>query len=52
MLARLDLEPASLEELAALVGGVREASVLLTRLELSGRVAGLPGGRFERGAHA
>lgn len=48
LLARLDLEPASLEELAALVGGVREASVLLARLELDGRVTGLPGGRFER----
>lgn len=49
LLARLDLEPASLEELAALVGGVREATVLLARLEMDGRVAGLPGGRFERG---
>ena len=49
LLARLDLEPASLEELAGIVGGVREATVLLARLEMEGRVAGLPGGRFERG---
>lgn len=48
LLARLELEPAPLEELAVLVGGVREASVLLARLELDGRVTGLPGGRFER----
>ncbi len=48
LLGRLELEPASLEELAVLAGGVREASVLLARLELDGRVTGLPGGRFER----
>jgi DNA processing protein len=48
VLARLDLEPAALDELALLGGGAAVVAGLLTRLELAGVVRGLPGCRYER----
>lgn len=50
LIERLDREPAVLDELAVLAGGVRSAATLLARLELAGEVSGLPGGRYERAA--
>ncbi|MGI9038285.1 MAG: DNA-processing protein DprA [Gemmatimonadota bacterium] len=48
VLARLDVEPAALDELAGLGGGAAAVAGLLTRLELEGAVRGLPGCRYER----
>lgn len=48
LIERLDREPAVLDELADLAGGIRPAAALLARLELAGEVSGLPGGRYER----
>lgn len=48
LLERLDREPAVLDELAILAGGIRSAAPLLARLELAGEINGLPGGRYER----
>lgn len=48
LIDRLDREPAALDELAVLAGGIRPAATLLARLELAGEVVGLPGGRYER----
>lgn len=50
LIERLDREPAVLDELAALAGGIRPAASLLARLELAGEINGLPGGRYERAA--
>lgn len=48
LIERLERQPAALDELAEAAGGIREATVLLARLELAGVVRGLPGGRFAR----
>lgn len=48
LVERLEREPALLDELAELAGGVGAAAVLLARLEIAGVIRGLPGGRFER----
>lgn len=48
LIDRLDREPAALDELAVLAGGIRPAASSLARLELAGEVNGLPGGRYER----
>lgn len=50
LIERLDREPAVLDELAVLAGGIRPAASLLARLELAGEITGLPGGRYERAA--
>lgn len=50
LIERLEREPAGLDELAVLAGGIRPAASLLARLELAGEINGLPGGRYERAA--
>lgn len=50
LIERLEREPAVLDELALLAGGIRPAASLLARLELAGEINGLPGGRYERAA--
>ena len=47
LIERLEREPAVLDELAELAGGIGAVTTMLTRLELSGAVRGLPGGRYE-----
>ena len=50
LIERLEREPAVLDELAVLAGGIRPAASVLARLELAGEINGLPGGRYERAA--
>lgn len=48
LITRLEQEPAGLGELAELVGGIGAAAAVLARLELSGEIYGMPGGRYGR----